>query len=263
MLRYCPETYSRKQVVGRIALFLSDRAVSGHPAGGHTGANGHATANGAAQAVATRTFATGNGNGNGHANGHGHPPFGHAWNGHKVERRGPYIARPDTARDRKGTARYFRQDKVVTGWQVTSEQPGRLWLKNLVLYCKSELCQAIERELMSVLGVDRYWTSAFWSTVQVNYDSRQLNRAQVIEILDAALVAAEHPKVLDKLDFHLPVCTAALPFSAYAQFVAPPLLPIAAAVFAYTSIPTFKAAKEVLVDERRLARIFHPPLGGR
>ena len=125
-------------------------------------------------------------------------------------------------------------------------------MKNPVLYRKSELCQAIERELMSVLGVDRYKTSPFWSTVHVDYDPKQLTRAQVIEILDSALANAEHPKTLDKLDLHLPICTAALPFAAYAQFAALPLLPVAAALFAYTSIPTFKAAKEVLVDERRL-----------
>src|SRR5271169_5360080 len=40
--------------------------------------------------------------------------------------------------------------------------------------------------------------------------------------------------------------------AAIAQFAAPGLLPAAAVLFAYTSIPTFKAARGVLVDERRL-----------
>jgi Cu2+-exporting ATPase len=40
--------------------------------------------------------------------------------------------------------------------------------------------------------------------------------------------------------------------AAIAQFAAPGLLPAAAVLFAYTSIPTFKSAREVLVDERRL-----------
>ena len=40
--------------------------------------------------------------------------------------------------------------------------------------------------------------------------------------------------------------------AAIAQFAAPGLLPAAAVLFAYTSIPTFKAARAVLVDERRL-----------
>src|SRR5260370_30235939 len=88
--------------------------------------------------------------------------------------------------------------------------------------------------------------------VQVDYDPRQLSRLQVIEVLDSALANAEHPTKLDKLDLHLPICTASLPLSAIAQFAFPPLLPVAAAVFAYTSIPTFKEAKAVLVEERRL-----------
>ncbi len=40
--------------------------------------------------------------------------------------------------------------------------------------------------------------------------------------------------------------------AAIAQFAAPGLLPAVAVLFAYTSIPTFKAARGVLVDERRL-----------
>ena len=43
-----------------------------------------------------------------------------------------------------------------------------------------------------------------------------------------------------------------MPLAAVAQFAAPGLLPAAAVLFAYTSIPTFKAAREVLVEERRL-----------
>jgi heavy metal translocating P-type ATPase len=90
------------------------------------------------------------------------------------------------------------------------------------------------------------------STVKVEYDPRELTKAQVIEILDSALANAEHPTKLDKLDLHLPICTASLPLSAIAQFAFPPLLPVAAAVFAYTSIPTFKEARHVLFEEKRL-----------
>ena len=43
-----------------------------------------------------------------------------------------------------------------------------------------------------------------------------------------------------------------MPFAAAAQFAAPGLLPVAAGLFAYTSIPTFKNAREVLVEEKRL-----------
>ena len=63
---------------------------------------------------------------------------------------------------------------------------------------------------------------------------------------------AAHPARLDKLDLHLPLCTASLPIAAAAQFAFATLLPVAAALFAYTSIPTFRAARHVLFQERRL-----------
>jgi heavy metal translocating P-type ATPase len=140
----------------------------------------------------------------------------------------------------------------IAAWQVTLDQPGRLRLKNRALYRKSALCQAIERELMSVLGIDQYRTSSFFCTVQVDYDPGQLDRRQVIEILESVLDGAEHPTRLDKLDLHLPICTASLPLAATAQFAVPAMLPVAAAVFAYTSIPTFREARNVLVKEKRL-----------
>lgn len=168
------------------------------------------------------------------------------------EIRGPLIPDPKSTGDRLGVHRYYRHDQVVTGWRIIREQPGRIKLKNPVLYRKGELCQAIERELMGILGVDRYKTNALMSTIVIDYEPRLLNRSQLFEILDSILTSTDHPKKLDKLNLHLPICTAALPFAAVAQFAVPALLPIAAAVFAYTSIPTFMEAKKTLIDEKRL-----------
>ncbi len=127
------------------------------------------------------------------------------------------VAPAMVARDDRGTIRYYCYDSLVTGWQIKSDLPGRLRLKNPVLYRKSVLCQAIERELMGVLGVDRFSTNAITCTVLVNYDTNQLTRTQVIEVLDAALIGAEQSSVRDKLDVHLPVCTASIPLAAYSQ----------------------------------------------
>ena len=95
---------------------------------------------------------------------------------------------------------------------------------------------------MGVLGIDQYKTSSLDLHRLGSTTTRgSCSKLQVIEILDSALANAEHPTRLDKLDLHLPVCTASLPIAATAQFAIPPLLPVAAAVFAYTSIPTFQA----------------------
>jgi len=164
----------------------------------------------------------------------------------------PEVPPAVTARDRHGVIRYQRCAQRVTGWQIVSERVGAIKLENPVLYRKSVLCEAIERELMSVLGVDRYETSSRNCWAYVEYDPRQLGPAQIIEILDGALASAEHPEQLDKLDLDLVICTASVPLAAVAQFAAPPLLPLSAALFAYTAIPSLKGAYNVLFKERRL-----------
>jgi heavy metal translocating P-type ATPase len=157
-----------------------------------------------------------------------------------------------TARDRHGAVRYHRFGGQITGWRVVSERVGAIKLENPVLYRKAVLCEAIERELMSVLGIDRYETSARDCRAKIEYDPRQLCPAQIIEILDDALANAEHPEELDRLDLDLAICTASLPVAAIAQFAMPALLPVSAALFAYSAIPSFRGAYDVLVKERRL-----------
>lgn len=220
-LRYCPRRSTLRDVVQKLAALLSPPPA--------TAPAPHApTADGPVNRIAA------------------------AQSGRSREVRGRLVAQARAARDRKGVVRYYRHDRVVTGWQVVREQPGRIKLKNPVLHRKAELCDAIERELMSVLGIDRYATSALMSTVTVDYDPRLLSRAQVLEILDSVLAGTDHPSALDKLDLHLPICTASLPLAAAAQFAAPALLPAAALVFAYTSIPTFREARQTLFVEKRL-----------
>jgi Cu2+-exporting ATPase len=137
-------------------------------------------------------------------------------------------------------------------WHVLHEVPGRIRVRHERLHRRKELCQAIERELMSVLGVDNYKTNPLTSTVLIHYDRKQLNRNQVLEILESALALAEAPENKDPADLQLPLCTVSIPLAATAQFLAPPLLPVAAGLFLYNSIPTFKGAREVLFEERRL-----------
>ena len=157
-----------------------------------------------------------------------------------------------TARDRHGVVRYYRYARRITGWRVVRERMGMITLENPVLYRKVPLCEAIERELMSVLGIDRYETNARNGSAKIEYDPRQLGPAQIIGILDEVLANAEHPEQLDKPELDLAICTASVPIAAVAQFAMPALLPVSAALFAYTTIPSFRGAYRVLSEERRL-----------
>ncbi len=162
------------------------------------------------------------------------------------------VSAPSEARDIRGVVRYHRHERLMTGWEVRSDRPGRLVVRNPVLFRKGGLRDAIDRELTGVLGVEKFSASTITCRVQVEYDPDELTATQLIEILDAAVAGAERPGTLDPVDLNLPLCTASIPVAAYAQFAAPALLPAAAALYAYTSVPTFKEARRVLLEEKRI-----------
>ena len=74
---------------------------------------------------------------------------------------------------------------------MKSDRPGRLRVRHQILFRKKALCQAIERELTGVLGVNRFSTNSIAASVLVHYDPNQMTPMQVIEILDGALARHE------------------------------------------------------------------------
>jgi len=237
-LYYCPRTFSLRDVAQRVVALLGQGSPgdSGRAPGEHAD---RALSNGHVREPARKT-------GTARAT-----PRSRHHAGRSAAKVRPVTSSSSVGDDRD-TVRHDCQGSRVSDWQIKSELPGRIRLKNPVLFRKRSLCSAIERELMGVLGVDRFSTNSITSTVLVNYDPKLLNRREVIEILDSALAGAEQPTTLDKVDVHLPICTASLPLAASAQFVAAPLLPVAAVLYALTSIPTLKEAKRVLVEEKRI-----------
>jgi len=161
------------------------------------------------------------------------------------------IAPSQTARDFKGVVRYYRHEAVVSGWELVSELPGRLRLRNLALLRRTPLCRAIDRELTSVLGIERFKTNALTGTLLLHHDPKLLTRDQVIEILDSALIRAETSATPDQPDMNLPVCTASLPLAAAAQFAARPFYQPRGRVCLFLH-PTLKEARRVLLEEKRL-----------
>ncbi len=152
----------------------------------------------------------------------------------------------------RGEVRLFRHGKLVSDWQVKHELPGRIRLKHDALHRRSEVCQSVERELMSVLGVDNYKTNPTTASVLINYNVEQITRDQILEILDSALARLQVAATKDRPVLDMALCSVALPLAAVAQFAAPPLMPVAAGLFLYNSVTTFKEAYNVLLHEKRL-----------
>ncbi|MEZ0295444.1 MAG: heavy metal translocating P-type ATPase [Candidatus Methylacidiphilales bacterium] len=147
--------------------------------------------------------------------------------------------------------RFQRYGSVVSSWTIKHETAGRIRFKNPIIHRKGDICANIERELMSVLGVDNYYTDSLTSTVLIQYDPRKIQRHQLVEILDIALIHGDKQHERDDADLDFPLATTSLAIATVAQFVYPPLLIPSAALFAYTLIPSVKQAIEVL-KERRL-----------
>jgi Cu2+-exporting ATPase len=162
------------------------------------------------------------------------------------------VHEPQMYCDAVGTVRLYRHGPIVSSWKVLHELPGRMRLHHPALHRRKEVCQAIDRELMSVLGIDHYKTHAMSATVLVKYDPCRLRREQVIEILESVVTNTLVPAKTDDVDLHFPLATASLPLAAVAEFALPVLLPFSAALFVYTAIPSFKGAHQVIFKERRL-----------
>jgi Cu2+-exporting ATPase len=155
-------------------------------------------------------------------------------------------------RDDHGVIRLYRHGPLITSWEVRHDLSGRIRLYHPALHRRRDVCQEIERELMSVLGIDNYKTSPLTGTVLVFYSPKKLRREQIIEILESAIGHIAVPPNKDKPDLSFPLCAVSMPLAATAQFAVPALLPVAAALFVYTAIPSFKGAYQVLFKERRL-----------
>ena len=106
---------------------------------------------------------------------------------------------------------------------------------------------------MSVLGIDNYKTSAITGSVLILYDAKQLNRTQLVEILDSALAPGRGTRGQGQgrpspAALHAPRSRWPRRRSSWRRRScrSPRRL------FLYTSIPTFRNARDVLFDERRL-----------
>jgi heavy metal translocating P-type ATPase len=163
----------------------------------------------------------------------------------------PLIFPSSFIESKENFVRLCRHGQRLSSWAIKHEIEGRIRLRNPILSRKRELCQAIERELMNAFGVDRYFTNELTSSVLIYYDPKQIQKHQLIEILDDVLHKSKDIGPTPA-DLDLPICTASVGLAATSRFLVPALAPLSAAVFFYSVIPSFKNAYNVLFKERRL-----------
>lgn len=159
---------------------------------------------------------------------------------------------PETfGRGARGRIRLQRYGERLSGWGVKHEIPGRIRFENPVLVRRRALKQAIEGELVNALGVDRFSIQELTGTVLVHYNERQIQKRQIVGLLEGALEKTEDFS-LAPLDADLPVSVATVALATASRFFFPVLTPLSAAVFLYSVIPSFKGAYQILFKEKRL-----------
>ena len=156
------------------------------------------------------------------------------------------------ARDRRGVAHLQRHGHLISGWRLISYRVGRATFRHAALFRRRALARELERELLTVLGIDRCSSNTLLGTVTIDHDPRELSRPRLVELLDQTLVAASIPTAVDPVDLSLAVCTASVPLAIAASTAAPALLPLSAAVLLSTSTPFVVGSCRTLVREKRL-----------
>ncbi len=157
----------------------------------------------------------------------------------------------DVSTSRASSLRLQAYGSKLSTWTALNAVPGRIRLRHPLLYRRRELCQAIERELLNTIGVERYSISELTSTVLIHYDPEQIQDHQIVELLNLLVVRGEdYP--LSPVDLDLPICTASVMLALTSQLLVPALVPVSAAVFLYSLAPSFRNAYQVLFKERRV-----------
>lgn len=147
--------------------------------------------------------------------------------------------------------RLQRYGETLSGWSVKHEIPGRIRFENPVLLRRGALRQSIEAELVNAFGVDKFSIQELTGTVLIHYNARQIQKRQLVGLLDAALEKTQDFS-LAPIDHDLPVSAASVALSFASQYFFPILTPVSAALFLYATIPSFKGAYDLVVKEKRL-----------
>ena len=149
--------------------------------------------------------------------------------------------------------RTFLHGNTVSTWELRDEQPGVVRLGNPLILNKNHLVHRIERELMGLLGIERFQLHPILGAITIEFRPDILPLEQIVVHLDAALAnRIDGEPEARPPDNSLGVASASLAVAAGATFVLPVLRPISALFMLSTAWPSFRRAYHTTVHERRL-----------
>ena len=176
-------------------------------------------------------------------------------------RRPPYVNSPrDLPRAGADEGwRVERHGEVLSTWEIVHELPGRIRVRNRLIRRKPRRCAAIEGVLMRALGVDRYATNS--SDGHRPDPLRSAHSSSVTSCCRSSIRPWSTPSARRPGTPPISTSRSARPRWASppsASFRRPALLPLSAALFLYSVIPTFRGRPrhaEGAPARRRRARL--------
>ncbi|MBV8968628.1 MAG: heavy metal translocating P-type ATPase, partial [Verrucomicrobia bacterium] len=148
--------------------------------------------------------------------------------------------------------RAFRYGETISTWESRLSLPGWMRLRNALVINKPHFREALERELLGVMGVEEFKLHPNAGSISIAFNPNIIRADQVVRQLDLALVKAPVRRRKSSPNFELQVATGSLALSTVATFFVPLLLPIGAVLMLYTALPSFRRAWRILKNERRL-----------
>jgi len=159
----------------------------------------------------------------------------------------------------------FQKD-TTSDWRVVHAIPGRVRIKNPILYRRERCCREIERVVCNAVGVEEVKVSPKTASVLIEYDVAKTTKVELIDTLERGLQALadknlrlDEPR-LDRsaiLVFSLGVNAAAMVF--------PPLTPVGVGLALFTIWPIVKKASFALCERKTRMDLEHSsyPTGKR
>ena len=145
----------------------------------------------------------------------------------------------------------IRYEGQVTTWETVHELPGRLRLRQPLIYQRTECCHRLEKTLFNTPGVEKFKADSVTATVLITYDGTKVSKTQLINLLHITLeeTPADEWKPIEPKLSRLALSSSILGLGA-ATYAFPVLAPVTTVLVCYTMMPIVEKAGKALLQKR-------------
>lgn len=148
--------------------------------------------------------------------------------------------------------RWERRPGHAIRWNLAHSLPGRIRLTSEALQSNTHLAAALEKELVSLPGVDSFSVSPLTGSVLVKYDLRLLSPKRLVMRLRTVSDQNRIFHAPHRVDYDFPLNSVCLPLALATELAFPIAGPIMGLVVMGANKPTFDAAYTRTVKDRKL-----------